>query len=207
MWWFVAALAAKGVLSASSDVKNSIAGNKAAMSQLGKNLNQLNLNYAAQLDRTEQALFNTKVNAEQARSRVELQAAASGTVGASVSDAVSTVNVAEDRQVAGINRTQAQADTQYELNVNKAIDNASSSMDWESYGDKMFKQILSFGIQTATKLGEKAADSAANSNSGGGSSNNAPSGGNGFNYDLWGNRGSRSSPNTGNSWSSYLGGS
>lgn len=205
MWWFVAALAAKGVMSASSDVKGAIARNDAAMSQLGKTLNQLNLNYAAQLDRTEQALFNSQIGAEQARSKVELQAAASGTMGASVSDAVSTVNVAEDRQIAGIKRTQDQLNTQYELSANKAIDDTSANMDWESYGDKMFKQVLNVGVQTAAKLGEKAADSAADSDSGGGSSS-APTASNNFNYDLWGNRGS-SGVSTGNSWSSYLGGS
>ena len=205
MWWYVAALAAKGVMSASSDVKGAIARNDAAMSQLGKTLNQLNLNYAAQLDRTEQALFNSQVGAEQARSKVELQAAASGTMGASVSDAVSTVNVAEDRQIAGIKRTQDQLNTQYELSANKAIDDTSANMDWESYGDKMFKQILNVGVQTAAKLGEKAADSAADYGSGGGSSS-APTASNNFNYDLWGNRGG-SGASTGNSWSSYLGGS
>lgn len=205
MWWYVAALAAKGVLSAGSDIKGAISKNNAMMTQLGKTLNQLNLNYAAQHDRTEQALFNSQLGADQSRSKIDLGAAASGTMGASVQDAVSTVNVAQDRQTVSILRTQDQADVQFEQSVNKAIDDTSANMDWQSYGDKLFGQLIGAASQAALMAGSKAAEGAASSGGAEKAGASAPSTSSTFNYDLWGNRGGGASTGQ-RSWSSYLGG-
>ena len=205
MWWVVAAMAAKAVLGAGSEMKASKAQNTAAMTQLAKGVTQINLNRTASRQRTAQALYNTQLQADQVRSQIGLQAAASDTIGASVQDAVSTVNVQEDRQTSSINKQQAQTEEQLRLQVDRAIDDTSARMDWESGSDKLWNGLLSMGGQMAGQYAGGAMSSL-------GSSSGEPSGStntqstNSTGYDLWGSQGS-SSGNNGQvqSWKSYLG--
>lgn len=204
MWWVVAAMAAKAVLGAGSEMKASKAQNTAAMTQLAKGVTQINLNRTASRQRTAQALYNTQLQADQVRSQIGLQSAASDTIGASVQDAVSTVNVQEDRQTSSINSQQAQTEEQLRLQVDRAIDDTSARMDWESGSDKLWNGLLSMGGQA---LGQYAggAMSSLGSSSGESSSSADPQSTNSTGYDLWGSQGSGGKNGQVQSWKSYLG--
>ncbi|HBM2443554.1 TPA: hypothetical protein LU182_004255 [Enterobacter hormaechei subsp. xiangfangensis] len=204
MWWVVAAMAAKAVLGAGSEMKASKAQNTAAMTQLAKGVTQINLNRTASRQRTAQALYNTQLQADQVRSQIGLQSAASDTIGASVQDAVSTVNVQEDRQTSSINRQQAQTEEQLRLQVDRAIDDTSARMDWESGSDKLWNGLLSMGGQA---LGQYAggAMSSLGSSSGESSGSAEPQSTNSTGYDLWGSQGSGGKNGQVQSWKSYLG--
>ena len=55
MWQYVAYLAARTILGTNEDVKAAKSQNKTAMSQLGKQISQINLEQAASRNRTSQA--------------------------------------------------------------------------------------------------------------------------------------------------------
>ena len=204
MWWVVAAMAAKAVLGAGSEMKASKAQNTAAMTQLAKGVTQINLNRTASRQRTAQALYNTQLQADQVRSQIGLQSAASDTIGASVQDAVSTVNIQEDRQTSSINRQQAQTEEQLRLQVDRAIDDTSARMDWESGSDKLWNGLLSMAGQMA---GQYAGGAMSSLGSSGGESAGAAStqSTNSTGYDLWGSQGSGGNSGQVQSWKSYLG--
>lgn len=204
MWWVVAAMAAKAVLGAGSEMKASKAQNTAAMTQLAKGVTQINLNRTASRQRTAQALYNTQLQADQVRSQIGLQSAASDTIGASVQDAVSTVNIQEDRQTSSINKQQAQTEEQLRLQVDRAIDDTSARMDWESGSDKLWNGLLSMGGQMAGQYAGGAMSSLGSSSgesAGAASTQNTNSTG----YDLWGSQGSGNNSGQVQSWKSYLG--
>ena len=205
MWWVVAAMAAKAVLGAGSQIKAAKAQNTAAMTQLAKGVTQINLNRTASRQRTAQALYNTQLQADQARSQIGLQSAASDTIGASVQDAVSTVNIQEDRQTSSINRQQDQTEEQLRLQVDRAIDDTSARMDWESGSDKLWNGLLSMGGQAlgqyaGGKLSSLGSSSDTAPSTDTGSTNSTGTAAN--NYDLWGNTGGGGQVQ---SWKSYLG--
>lgn len=204
MWWVVAAMAAKAVLGAGSEMKASKAQNTAAMTQLAKGVTQINLNRTASRQRTAQALYNTQLQADQVRSQIGLQSAASDTIGASVQDAVSTVNIQEDRQTSSINRQQAQTEEQLRLQVDRAIDDTSARMDWESGSDKLWNGLLSMGGQMAGQYAGGAMSSLGSSSGGSGGSTE-PQSTNSTGYDLWGSQGSGGNSGQVQSWKSYLG--
>lgn len=204
MWWVVAAMAAKAVLGAGSEMKASKAQNTAAMTQLAKGVTQINLNRTASRQRTAQALYNTQLQADQVRSQIGLQSAASDTIGASVQDAVSTVNIQEDRQTSSINRQQAQTEEQLRLQVDRAIDDTSARMDWESGSDKLWNGLLSMGGQMAGQYAGGAMSSLGSS-SGESSGSAEPQSTNSTGYDLWGSQGSGGKNGQVQSWKSYLG--
>lgn len=203
MWWMVAYAAAKTILGTREDVKAAQQQNKTAMAQLGKEINQINLSRAASRQRTGQALFNIQIQGQNAMSQVGLNAAASGTVGASVKDAVSTVQLTTDRQKAGAITQQEQQEEGFRLMVGKAVDTAHANMDWESGADKLYNNLLQNGMQVAGHyaakglVGDDAPDSNKASEPGSAYSN--------YGYDLWGNK----PPSAGGqqSWKSYLGNS
>lgn len=204
MWWVVAAMAAKAVLGAGSEMKASKAQNTAAMTQLAKGVTQINLNRTASRQRTAQALYNTQLQADQVRSQIGLQSAASDTIGASVQDAVSTVNIQEDRQTSSINRQQAQTEEQLRLQVDRAIDDTSARMDWESGSDKLWNGLLSMGGQMAGQYAGGAMSSLGSS-SGASEGSTEPQSTNSTGYDLWGSQGSGGNSGQVQSWKSYLG--
>lgn len=142
MWWAVAALAGTKLLGAGAQIEVAKARNKAVIQQTAKQLNDIALQRAQSRDRTEVALFNVQQQKLQAQSQVGLQAAASGTMGASVKDAVATVNTVADRQVSGIRSQQATQEEGYRMMVDKAVDSGLANMDLESGYDKMFNLSL-----------------------------------------------------------------
>lgn len=207
MWWMIAYAAAKTILGSNADTKAAKQQNKTAMSQLGKEINQINLSRAASRQRTGQALFNIQIQGQNAMSQAGLQAAASGTVGASVKDAVSTIQLTVDRQQQGAISQQEQQEEGFRLMVSKAVDTAHANMDWESGADKLWNNLLG---SASSMMGQAAAKGMTSS---GGESNSpdaeAPSTSyKNYGYDLWGNRGGSSdNKSSTQSWKSYLGNS
>lgn len=194
MWWMVAAMAAKAVLGAGAQVEVSKARNKAVIQQTAKQLNDIALQRAQSRDRTEVALFNVQQQKLQAQSQVGLQAAASGTMGASVKDAVTTVNTVADRQSSGIRAQQATQEEGYRMMVDKAVDSGLANMDMEDPYDNMFNSLLGVG---ASAMGQYAGNAASSSDtasgaSGGGTATQQA----GSAYDLWGSKGN----NTVHTW-------
>lgn len=193
MWWAVAALAGTKLLGASAQIEAAKARNKAVIQQTAKQLNDIALQRAQSRDRTEVALFNVQQQKLQAQSQVGLQAAASGTMGASVKDAVATVNTVADRQVSGIRSQQATQEEGYRMMVDKAVDSGLANMDMESGYDKMFNAALSFGGQilgqyVGNKLSETTPEPSATNNASAGSGAMAAQKA-ASSYDLWGSKG------------------
>ena len=186
MWWAVAALAGSKLLGAGAQIEVSKARNKAVIQQTAKQLNDIALQRAQSRDRTEVALFNIQQQKLQAQSQVGLQAAASGTMGASVKDAVATVNTVADRQESRIRDQQATQEEGYRMMVDKAVDSGLANMDLESGYDKMFNTALSFGGQMLGQyVGDKLSESGSSegTSEGGSATKNA-----GAAYDLWGSK-------------------
>lgn len=191
MWWAVAALAGSKLLGAGAQIEVSKARNKAVIQQTAKQLNDIALQRAQSRDRTEVALFNIQQQKLQAQSQVGLQAAASGTMGASVKDAVATVSTVADRQESSIRAQQTTQEEGYRMMVDKAVDSGLANMDLESGYDKMFNAALSFSGQL---LGQYVGGKLSESGSSEGSSKGSSEGGMatqsaGAAYDLWGSKG------------------
>ena len=186
MWWAAAALAGSKLLGAGAQIEVSKARNKAVIQQTAKQLNDIALQRAQSRDRTEVALFNIQQQKLQAQSQVGLQAAASGTMGASVKDAVATVNTVADRQVSGIRSQQATQEEGYRMMVDKAVDSGLANMDLESGYDKMFNAALGFGGQL---LGQYIGNELSKSTPDSTDTAPEPAADNSFLYDLWGSKG------------------
>lgn len=216
MWWMIAANAAKTLLSTNSEIKVAKSQNKAAMSQLGKQINQINLQRAQNLEQTSAALFNIDIARDQATSQVQLQSAASGTLGASVKDAVSTVNTTADRQEASAYSQLNAQMTAYQLATSTAVDNTHNQMDWESGSDKLWNNVIgSFGSMIGSAAASKldsigSSDSAAPVSAVEGTYDTQGTPTSTFDeldkkdygYDLWGRR--NSGVDSAQSWKSYL---
>ena len=203
MWQYVAAAASKSLLSAwdaGSQMKVAKAQNKAAMSKLGETITQINLQTAASRQKTSQAIFNNQIQTQQALSQVGLQATASDTVGASVKDAVSTVQIYSDRNEVAARRSQAMQEEGFFMQKQSAIQNTRASMDWESGSDKLFNNVISVVGQVA---GKAAVDFAADyDDSKNAEKADGPTTGKAdFGYDLWGSKAGTATQ----SWKSYLG--
>ena len=186
MWWAAAALAGSKLLGAGAQIEVSKARNKAVIQQAAKQLNDIALQRAQSRDRTGVSLFNIQQQKLQAQSQVGLQAASSGTMGASVKDAVATVNTVAGRQGAGVRDQQATQEEGFRMLVDKTVDSGLANMDMESGYDKMFNMALSVGGQmlgqyVGNKLSETTPEPSAPSVE--------PTAQNSFLYDLWGSKG------------------
>lgn len=186
MWWAAAALAGSKLLGAGAQIEVSKARNKAVIQQTAKQLNDIALQRAQSRDRTEVSLFNIQQQKLQAQSQVGLQAASSGTMGASVKDAVATVNTVAGRQEASVRDQQATQEEGFRMLADKTVDSGLANMDTESGYDKMFNMALSVGGQmlgqyVGNKLSETTPEPSAPSVE--------PTAQNSFLYDLWGSRG------------------
>ena len=203
MWSIVAQQAGNALLSmGQSKAAVSLAKDqsKIAMRQLAEGLNQLNMQRVQTRQQTSMALFNSKVQGEQARSQVTLQAAASDTIGASVQDAVSTVNVIEGRQEAGIRRSQMAQEEAFALQAERDITSAVNSTQWPQAGGGYVSSILS---ATAPILGTIAGDYLSGLGSTDSEVKTAPElKVQDYGYDLWGNKGTEKVTT---SWKDYLG--
>lgn len=186
MWWMVAGLAAKTLLGQNAQNEVAKAQNKLAIQNTAKQLNDIALQRAQSRDRTEVALFNTQQQKLQAQSQVGLQAASSGTMGASVRDAVATVNTIAGRQESGIRQQQATQEVGFQLMSEKVIDDGLANMNLDDPYNTLFQSALGAG---ASMLGKWAGDKLSSSGSSGeststGTATDKASAG----YDLWGSK-------------------
>lgn len=199
MWWMVAAMAAKTILGQNAQNEVSMAQNKLAIQNTAKQLNDIAIQRAQSRDRTEVALFNIQQQKLQAQSQVGLQAAASGTMGASVKDAVATVNVVANRQSASVEDQQATQEEGFRLMSEKAVDDGLARMDLDDPYERLFTSVLGAG---AEMMGQQAGNAASSSGSAASSSSSyAGSGATGTsyaasNYDLWGSKADTSKVHT-----------
>lgn len=192
MWWVVSAMAAKAIMGQSAQIELSKERNKAVIQQTAKQLNDIALQRAQSRDRTEVSLFNIQQQKLQAQSQVGLQASASGTMGASVKDAVATINTVAGRQESGVRSKQATQEEGFRLMTEKAVDDGIANMDMEDPYDKMFNAALNVGASAAGQYAGNAASSAGGAAAASGSASagtgamatqNAAS-----SYDLWGSK-------------------
>ena len=186
MWWMVAGLAAKTLLGQNAQNEVAKAQNKLAIQNTAKQLNDIALQRAQSRDRTEVALFNTQQQKLQAQSQVGLQAASSGTMGASVRDAVATVNTIAGRQESGIRQQQATQEVGFQLMSEKVIDDGLANMNLDDPYNTLFQSALGAG---ASMLGKWAGDKLSSSSGSGeststGTATDKASAG----YDLWGSK-------------------
>ena len=193
MWWMVAAQAGATLLNQGAQIEVSKARNKAVIQNTAKQLNDIALQRAQYRDRTEVALFNVQQQKLQAQSQVGLQAASSGTMGASVKDAIATVNTVAGRQDASIRDQQATQEEGFRMMSDKAVDSGLANMDMEDPYDKMFNTALSFGAQYLGQMvGDKLSSGTATEtkSSGGAASSGTAIQKSAAGYDLWGSKGS-----------------
>lgn len=192
MWYMVASQAAQTIFNTRAQNKLAEAQNKVLAQQTAKQLNDIAIQRAMSRDRTETALFNIKQGQLQAQSQVGLQAAASGTMGASVRDAVSTVNVIADRQESSVRQQQASQEAGFELLTNKIMDTAVSQFTPKEsvLTNLIVSQGALLGKFVGNKLSEEMkADAEPSEDTVGDMFKN-------FGYDLWGAKGSTDK----NSW-------
>lgn len=186
VWWVVAAAAAKGVLGAGSQIQASAEQIKTQRTQLARQISEINIQRAASRTRTNAALFNVQQGKQQALSQVGLNAAASGTIGASVADAVSTVNVGAGRNTAGIRQAQAEQEDTFFRQATAAVDTSVANTPKESGSDMLFNSLLGAAGSAVGQLAGDAATSDAFN----------------FDYSSWG----QGISGTLSTWKSYLGG-
>lgn len=186
MWGLVAGVAAKALLGgfeAGSQMKADIAKSKAVQAQLAKGISQINLQRSQSRTATNAALFNVQQQKQQNLSQVGLQAAASDTIGASIKDAVSTVNVTSGRAEASARANQAAQEEGFFQQSIALVDNADANTPKQKGQDIVFNAALSLAGSYAGSLG---ADAALGD----------------YDYSQWGDKVS----STLTSWKSYLGG-
>lgn len=186
MWSVVAGVAAKSLLGgfdAGSQIKTQIAQSKATQAQLAKGISQINLQRSQSRTATNSALFNVKQQKQQALSQVGLQAAASDTIGASVKDAVATVNVTSARADASVRGNQSAQEEGFFQQSTALVDNARANTSQQTGQDIVFNAAL--GI-AGSYIGSAAADATLGD----------------FDYSEWGDK----VGSTLTSWKSYLGG-
>ncbi len=185
MWYMVAAQAAQTIFNTRAQNKLAEAQNKVLAQQTAKQLNDIAIQRAMSRDRTETALFNIKQSKLQAQSQVQLQSAASGTMGASVRDAVATVNVVADRQEGSVKQQQASQEAGFELLTNKVMDTAVSQFTPKE--STLTNLVGSMGASLGKFIGNKLSEQEEAE----GKAYNEPSGDafKNYGYDLWGAKG------------------
>lgn len=138
-WYVVAAKVAMQMINGASAAKSAsqtnIAQNKMIMQYNQKvqyealqQITQINLQRAQTRQDTAAALFNVRNQGMSARDQIVSQAAATDTVGASVSDAISTVNQKQSQGVGQAYDAYARAIDQSNAMITKVTDQAANSL-------------------------------------------------------------------------------
>lgn len=198
VWWVIAAAAAKSVLGSDAQIDANVETIKAQRTALAKGITQLNLDRAQSRTRTSAALFNAQQGKQQALSQVGLQANASETIGASVRDAVSTVNINADRENSSILENQRVTEQSFFQKAEGLVDNARANTPTETGGDILFNSLLG---SLGSAAGSAAGGAATSSNSEASTYESPNSQPHDYGYSSWGSK----VGSTVNSWKSYLG--
>lgn len=182
-WYVVAAKVAmqliNGASAAKSAAQQNIAQNKMVQTYNSKvmyetlqQVTQINLERAQQRQQTTAALFNAGLQGQSARDQITTQAAATDTIGASVRDAISTVNQKQSQAAGSIDDQYMRAIDQSNLMLQKTIDQGSNSLK-DSVADNSTAIMNQAGWGAiGSIIGQAAGDYA--SKSGGGDAKPAP---------------------------------
>jgi len=138
-WYVVAAKVAmqmiQGASAAKQAARQNVAQNKMIQTYNSKvmyetlqQVTQINLERAQNRQQTTAALFNAGLQGQSARDQITTQAAATDTIGASVQDAISTVNQKQSQAAGSINDQYMRAIDQSNLMLQKTIDQGSNSL-------------------------------------------------------------------------------
>lgn len=138
-WYVVAAKVAMQLINGASAAKSAsqqnIAQNKMVQTYNSKvmyetlqQVTQINLERAQNRQQTTAALFNAGLQGQSARDQITTQAAATDTIGASVRDAISTVNQKQSQAAGSIDDQYMRAIDQSNLMLQKTIDQGSNSL-------------------------------------------------------------------------------
>lgn len=125
----------QGSIASKQAAQQSTAQNKATQAYNQKVLyssleqvNQLNMQRAQQRQASAGALFNVRQQGMSARDQITTQAAATDTIGASVNDAVATVNQQQDQAEGSVYDQYRQAVEQSNLMLHKITDSGTNSL-------------------------------------------------------------------------------
>lgn len=138
-WYVVAAKAAmsliQGASAAKSAARQNVAQNKMIQTYNSKvmyetlqQVTEINLERAQNRQQTTAALFNAGLQGQSARDQITTQAAATDTIGASVRDAISTVNQKQSQAAGSAEDQYKRAIDQSNLMVQKTVDQGSNSL-------------------------------------------------------------------------------
>lgn len=170
-WYVVAAKVAMQLINGASAAKSAsqqnIAQNKMVQTYNSKvmyetlqQVTQINLERAQNRQQTTAALFNAGLQGQSARDAITTQAAATDTIGASVSDAIKTVNQKQSQAAGSAEDQYQRAIDQSNLMVQKTVDQGSNSLK-DSVADNSTAIMNQAGWGAiGTVLGQVAGDAA-----------------------------------------------
>lgn len=147
----------QGAQAAKAASMQSVAQNKMVMAYNSKvmqstmdQVTELNLQRAQQRQQTTAAIYNAGLQGQSARDQITLQAAATDTIGASVNDAIKTVNQKQSQAAGSAQDSFMRAIDQSNLMLNKIVGDGSAGMK-DAVDDK--------GTQIMNQAGYEAAGS------------------------------------------------
>lgn len=125
----------QGAQAAKAASMQSVAQNKMVMAYNSKvmqstmdQVTELNLQRAQQRQQTTAAIYNAGLQGQSARDQITLQAAATDTIGASVNDAIKTVNQKQSQAAGSADDSFMRAIDQSNLMLNKIVGDGSAQM-------------------------------------------------------------------------------
>lgn len=184
----------QGAQAAKSASMQSVAQNKMVSAYNAKvmqstmdQVTEINLQRAQQRQQTTAAMYNAGLQGQSARDQVTLQAAATDTIGASVNDAIKTVNQKQDQATASAQDQYMRAIDQSNLMITKTIGDGSASMK-DAVDDKGTQILNQAGMEAAgSVLGYFAGNMASGTTSAAsGASSATADAGSSSSIDLWG---------------------
>ncbi|UNA01118.1 putative internal virion protein [Erwinia phage Loshitsa2] len=151
----VALKMAQGASAAKQASMQSVAQNKMVSAYNAKvmqssmdQVTELNMQRAQQRQQTTAAMYNAGLQGQSARDQISLQAAASDTIGASVNDAIKTVNQKQSQAVGSAQDSFVRAIDQSNLMLKKVLGDASASMK-DAVDDKGTQILNQAGMEAA----------------------------------------------------------
>lgn len=122
--------------------------NSKVMQSTMDQVTELNLQRAQQRQQTTAAIYNAGLQGQSARDQITLQASAADTIGASVNDAIKTVNQKQSQAVGSADDSYMRAIDQSNLMLNKIVGDGSASMK-DAVDDKGTQILNQAGFEAA----------------------------------------------------------
>lgn len=154
MFWLMAANAGAGLITGAMQGKAAAKLQEKqaelSMRRLAEFRTQQNLQSAQDARNTSAALFNIQIQNQDAKSQVQLQHASADTVGASVSDALSTVDVVTDRAASQAKRDYVVGEEERYRQF--MAESAATGAEIKAGYDNVLQQQRNLGLSTALGL-------------------------------------------------------